>query len=96
MIITDSTTTSRGKVLDSQVTKKGDILNIEKFNELPSPVTARLMGGDEYWIDTLCVQTGLMRLDISGQIDLSEFCMVKTLIDSDGNEHDPDDFWIED
>jgi len=96
MIIVDSTTALRGKVLDSQLDKKGDILSIVKFNALPSPVTAKMFGGDEYWIETLCVQTGCMRLDVSGQIDLSEFSMVKTLIDSDGNEHDPDEFWIED
>ena len=48
-----------------------------------------------YWIDTLCVQTGCMRLDVSGQIDLSHFDNVKKLVDMDGVEYDPDDFWVE-
>ena len=94
MIITDASTSSRGKTKECQ--ECGDILNIVKFNALPGPVTARLIGGDEYWIESLCVRTGLMRLDVCGQIDLSDFSLVAALIDIDGNEHNPDDFWIED
>ena len=76
--------------------QENDKLNMDKFNALPSPVTARLWSGAEHWIETLCVQTGCMRLDVCGQIDLSNFDEVRTLIDIDGNEHDPDDFYLED
>ena len=94
MIISDMT--SRDKPAQPQEAQAGDMLNMKKFNALPSPVTARLFSGSEHWIESLCVQTGLMRLDVCGQIDLSEFSLVKTLVDIDGGEHDPDDFWIED
>ena len=73
-----------------------DILDMEKFNSLQGPVTARLFGGDEYWVETLCVQTGCMRLDVCGKIDFSHFDEVSMLVDINGDEHDPDDFWIED
>ncbi len=74
----------------------GDILDMEKFNSLPQPVTAILYGDTSgYWIETLCVQTGCMRLDVMGKIDLSHFDNVKHLVDIDGNTHDPDDFWID-
>ena len=75
--------------------KDGDILNGAKFNMLPSPVTARMYGGGEWWIETLDVQTGAMRLDVCGQIDLRHFSEVVELIDIDGGKHDPDDFWID-
>jgi len=75
--------------------QKGDILDMDRFNALPGPVTARLFGGGEYWIETLCVQTGCMRLDVCGQIDHSHFDEVHTLIDMDSNEHNPDDFWLD-
>lgn len=73
----------------------GDLLNGAKFNALPSPVTARMCGGGEWWIETLDVQTGAMRLDVCGQIDLSHFSEVMELIDIDGGKHDPDDFWLD-
>ena len=95
MIITDETTTQRGKPKDAQNVLTGDKLNLPKFNKLPSPVTARMIGGGEYWIETLDVQTGAMRLDVSGQIDHEDFVMVEILVDSGGVEHDPDDFWID-
>lgn len=94
MMILDYNTENRNKKLDKQVPQNGDKLNITKFNNLPSPVTAVLIGGGEYWIESLCVQTGLMRLDISGMIDREDFIMVKTLIDANGNKHNPDEFWI--
>jgi len=96
MIITDFSTSSLDKPAHDIKIQEGDLLKIKEFNELPSPVTARIFGGGEYWIETLDVQTGCMRLDVSGQIDLSEFSMVKMLIDANGNEYDPDDFWVED
>lgn len=80
-----------GTCVDEDTTK--DLLDIEKFNSLPSPVMARLCGGATFWpIETLCVQTGLIRLDIHGQIDLSEFALVAAIKDSCGNAYDTDDF----
>jgi len=75
--------------------REGDLLNSVKFNALPSPVTARMCGGGEWWIEMLCVQTGAMRLDVCGQIDLGHFSEVMELIDYNGGKHDPDDFWID-
>ena len=68
---------------------------MEKFNALPSPVTAVLCGGGSYWIETLDVQTGCMRVDVCGQIDLTNFGEVMKLVDIDGGEHDPDDFYLD-
>jgi len=59
----------------------GDILDGFKFNSLPSPVTAKMLGGSEWCIEALDVQTGAMRLDVCGKIDLSHFSEVIELID---------------
>lgn len=73
----------------------GDKLDIVKFNALRGPVTARMCGGGEWWIETLDVQTGAMRLDVCGQIDLSHFIEVIELVDINGVTYDPDDFWVD-
>lgn len=94
MIISDIK--ERGQKQDDLlIIKDGDCINAPRFNRLPSPVTARILGGMEHWIETLDVQTGCTRLDVSGRIDLSHFSDVLMLIDSDGVEHDPDVFWLD-
>ncbi len=95
MIITDESTWSRGKPAEPQEVLPGDKIDIVKFNALPGPVTARLCGGAEWWIETLCVQTALMRVDVCGQTDRHCFSEVMALIDADGIEHDPETFWTD-
>jgi hypothetical protein len=89
MIISDSR-----QVKPDLSIKPGDMLDIKKFNLLPGPVTAKMIGGGDYWIETLDVQTGLMRVDVCGMIDLTEFSMVDWLVDASGEKHDPDDFYL--
>lgn len=76
--------------------ESGDIIDIVKFNNLPSPVTAVYWGSKTgWWIETLCVQTGLMRVDVCGMLERCHFSDVKELIDINGNKHNPDDFYID-
>ena len=72
--------------------KEGDVIRIDEFDKLPAPVTARLLDGGEYWIESICVETGLMRLDICGLIQIEDFVMVETLIDANDVEHDAEEF----
>ena len=95
MIICDHSPTKRDIPQIDPTPREGDVINMAKFNALPAPVTARLISGDELWIETLDVQTGFMRLDVQGQIDLECFSFVAMLIDIDGGEHDPDEFWLD-
>jgi len=95
MIITDRATSNRKKPRDEMRVKDGDLLDIVKINSLPHPLTARMVGGSEQMIETIDVQTGCMRLDIYGQIDLECFSIVMVIIDADGVEHDSDYFWID-
>tara|TARA_R110000851_G_scaffold282016_1_gene435515 strand:+ start:62 stop:382 length:321 start_codon:yes stop_codon:yes gene_type:complete len=93
MLIHSYTTTSPKEPVPCNKPQKEDLLKLKEFNDLPSPVTARLLNGEEYWIEALDVRTGLMRLYVCGLIDCEGFTMVKTLIDSNGVEHDPDMFY---
>jgi hypothetical protein len=96
MQILDIKNSSRHEKKEPTARQNSDLLNLEKFNALPSPVTARLCGGSEYWITLLDVQTGCMHIDVCGKTDPSHFGDVVLLIDIDGNEHAPDDFYHED
>lgn len=76
--------------------KDGDLLNIEKINRLPHPLAAVMIGsGMNLMIENVCVETGLVRLDVCGRIDIDNFCMIRTIIDGEMNEHNPDDFYLE-
>ena len=68
-----------------------DILDMEKINRLPHPLTNR----DGYFIETICVQTGLARIDVHGQIDLSTIYDIGVITDADGFDHDVDQFYID-
>ena len=72
-----------------------DILNLDKINSLPHPLCVKLigLGGAVYDLETICVETCLARISVCGQIDLIEFCMFDKLIDADGFEHEPDEFY---
>jgi hypothetical protein len=84
------------KIKEPDKVMSNDLINIVKFNSLPPPVTARLIAnGGDYWIESLCVQTGIMRLDVYGQIDIEDFIMCAELIDSNGVSHNPEDFYNE-
>lgn len=76
------------------IEKRKDVLDIDKLNKLPQPLAVVMMGGCECVIDSICVGTGLMKLNISGMIDRAEFIMIRDLVDAYGVKHDPDDFWI--
>ena len=72
-----------------------DILNMEYINSLPQPFLARMAGGGEWEVDTICVETGLMKLNVCGMLDNSHISEVIEFTDIDGNKHDPDDFWLD-
>lgn len=72
-----------------------DQLKIDKINRLPHPLTAVFYGGDEWEIYSICVETGLMKINVVGMLDNCHFDNVKKIKDIDGGVHDADDFWID-
>lgn len=71
-----------------------DMLRIDHINSLPHPLYVRISSGDWWWpVETLCVQTCCMRLDVMGKIQLAHFGDVFEVRDEAGENHDPDTFY---
>lgn len=74
-----------------------DKLNMTAINGLPHPLAARFCGDDWIWpIYDIDVETGLMRIDVVGKLQVKHFADVMELQDETGQRHDADDFWLED
>ena len=74
-----------------------DRLLMDKINSLPQPLFVRFCGDDQRWpVYDIDVQTGLMRIDVVGKIQVKHFGEVMDLFDADLTRHDPDDFYNED
>ena len=72
-----------------------DKLRLDYINSLPHPLFARKYGDKTWWLPVwdIDVQTGLMRLDVMGKLDVSHIVDVAEFRDADGNSHDPDTFY---
>lgn len=72
-----------------------DLLNMDRLNSLPQPLWVNSSG--TWWpVHDIDVETGLLRIDVCGMLDVLHFSGVTGLRDGDGNEHDPDDFYLDD
>lgn len=72
-----------------------DLLRMEYINSLPQPFIARFCGGDRWPVYDIDVETGLMRIDVVGKLQVVHFSTVTELADADGAIHDADDFYNE-
>lgn len=72
-----------------------DVLRMEYINSLPHPLMATFFGGDEWPIYYVCVQTGLMKIDVCGMLDNKCFGEVKFITDADGEKHDAEVFYVD-
>lgn len=76
-----------------------DLLDMTYINSLPQPFMAQKFGdkGDDWlWlVHDIEVQTGLLRIDISGMLDTLHIGDIKRFKDIDGKWHDADDFYID-
>jgi hypothetical protein len=72
-----------------------DLLRFDFINSLPHPLYAKLSG--TWWpVYDIEVQTGLLRLDICGKLQVNHIGEVSRFKDADSNEHATDDFYNED
>lgn len=74
-----------------------DRLSMALINSLPHPLIGRQWGDKDWWwpVHDIDVETGVMRIDVSGRLQvkhLSDFVIFK---DADGVEHDPDSFYLD-
>lgn len=70
-----------------------DKLKLESINALPGPLLARFVGGDIWPVADIDVETGLMRIDVCGLLEVKQFADVTQITDGDHEKHDADSFW---
>jgi hypothetical protein len=72
-----------------------DLLRMEYINSLPHPFLARFSGEKDWWwpVNDFEVQTGLLRIDVCGKLEVKSFCEVMEIRDGDHVTHDPDTFY---
>ena len=74
-----------------------DLLRMDHINSLPQPFFAQFFGDSQWWpVIDFEVQTGLMRIDVCGLLQVKSFADVKSVRDGHGDLHDPDSFYNED
>lgn len=71
-----------------------DLLNMEYINGLPQPFIAILWSKSQWPVQDIDVETGLMRLDVCGLLDLTHIRDVVSFIDALGVTHSADDFYL--
>ncbi|MDN7658473.1 hypothetical protein [Burkholderia cenocepacia] len=73
-----------------------DLLDMAFINSLPQPLFARQYGSDDRWwwpVNDIDVQTGLLRIDVCGKLDVLHISDVYFFRDASGKQHHSDDFY---
>lgn len=70
-----------------------DKLKANDLNALDGPLTARFVGGYVWPIIDIEVENAVCRIDVCGMSEAKSFVEISALIDINGVEFDPDDFW---
>jgi hypothetical protein len=52
-------------------------------------------GGDEWPLESIDVQTGMMRIDVCGKLQVKHIGDVREFIDADGDRHSADSFYVD-
>lgn len=68
---------------------EGDILNFDMIN------AAGQLYADGWPIYEVCVQTGLMKLDVCGKLDNARWSEIIKLTNDNGEDLDSDSFYLE-
>ena len=70
-----------------------DKLNMDHINSLPQPFIVRFCGGDEWPVYDIDVETGLLRIDVCGKLQVKHIGEATVFRDMDGVEHDAETFY---
>lgn len=73
-----------------------DMLNMQHINSLPQPFLVRDLGRDVWWpVESICVETGLMQIDVVGKLQPKHISDAAEFQDATGTFHDPESFYLE-
>ncbi len=72
-----------------------DLLKIDYINSLPQPFMVTFLGGAEWPLHDIDVETGALRIDVCGMLDAYHIGDVIHFTDLEGVKHDPETFYID-
>ncbi len=70
-----------------------DKLDMAYINSLPQPFIGRELGGFEWPIYDICVETGLIRIDVMGKLSIKHISDFTAFRDEAGTTHSADAFY---
>lgn len=70
-----------------------DILRLDHINSLPQPFIATMLGGSCYDVELICVETGLMTINVSGMPQNTDIGEVISFTDQNGTVHPMETFF---
>lgn len=71
-----------------------DLLRMDYINSLPQPFLATMVGGGwEFEVYDIDVETGLLRLNVMGKLQVSDIAEIRHFTDMEGVRHDPETFY---
>lgn len=73
---------------------KHDILDMEYINSLPQPFIGCMWGNREWPVYDIEIETGLVRIDVCGMLDVKHIGDFKSFVDATGASHPSDGFFI--
>lgn len=69
------------------------VLRMDYINSLPQPLVATLLGGYEWPVFDIDVETGCMRIDVTGMLEMTFISEVRYFTDASGAQHAPETFY---
>lgn len=72
-----------------------DLLKMDYINSLPQPFIATFCGGDKWSIYDIDVETGLLRINVCGKLQIRHIGEVNLFTDMDGGIHDAETFYCD-
>ena len=72
-----------------------DMLDMAYINSLPQPFVGRLYGGSEWPIFDMDVESGLVRIDVCGKLDVKTIGDFRCFRDDAGFEHLSEGFYLD-
>lgn len=74
-----------------------DLLRMDYINSIPQPFMVKLWGDRDFsWpLESIDVETGLLRFDVCGRLQVSHIGEISAFKDMDGIEHNSETFYAD-
>jgi len=70
-------------------------LRLDFINSLHQPLVAVLLNGSQYEVNDIDVETGLLRIIVSGRLQVMHISEIDSFLDAEGITHSTDSFYEE-